>query len=135
MRGNIFQRLFSRRRAIPVLAIFLLATPMLAQNAANDASRPSPQVQASMGINQPSRPAHEDLPEASAQSQRSESRIGADDLLNISVFEAPEMNCTVRVSASGQISLQLLGAVQASGLTARDLESSLQDQLRQTFMK
>jgi polysaccharide biosynthesis/export protein len=135
MRGDIFQRLFSRGRAILVLAFFSLATPMLAQNAAKNGSQSSLPVQASVGINQPSRPAHEDLPEASAESQRSESRIGADDLLNISVFEAPEMNCTVRVSAGGQISLQLLGAVQASGLTARELESSLQDQLRQTYMK
>jgi protein involved in polysaccharide export with SLBB domain len=47
-------------------------------------------------------------------------------LLNISVFEAPEMNCTVRVSANGDISLQLLGAVHAAGLTPRELEAVLQ---------
>ena len=69
------------------------------------------------------------------ESQNSEYRIGPDDLLNVSIFEAPEMNCTVRVSASGQISLQLLGTVQAAGLTPRELEFVLQARLRQTYMK
>ena len=45
------------------------------------------------------------------------------------------MNCTVRVSASGEISLQLLGPVHAAGLTPRELESVLQGLLRHTYMK
>ena len=57
------------------------------------------------------------MPDQQQESQTSESRIGPDDLLVITIFEAPEMNSTVRVSASGEISLQLLGAVQAAGLT------------------
>jgi polysaccharide biosynthesis/export protein len=63
------------------------------------------------------------------------SRIGPDDLLDISVFEAPEMNRTLRVSANGEISFELLGPVKASGLTPQELETALQDQLRRTFMK
>ena len=55
--------------------------------------------------------------------------------MNISVFEAPEMNCTVRVSANGDISFQLLGAVHAAGLTPRELETVLQGLLRRTYMK
>jgi len=63
------------------------------------------------------------------------SRIGPDDLLDISVFEAPELNRTVRVSARGEISFNLVGAVKASGLTPQELETALQDQLRRRFMK
>jgi len=70
-----------------------------------------------------------------AQLQIVESRLGPDDLLDISVFEAPELNRTVRVSATGGISLELLGPVQASGLTPRELEFVLQEELRRTFMK
>jgi polysaccharide biosynthesis/export protein len=73
--------------------------------------------------------------EALAAIQSDESRIGPGDLLDISVFEAPEMNRTLRVSASGEISLELLGEVMASGLTPRELESSLQERLRRTYMK
>jgi len=70
-----------------------------------------------------------------ARIQNDESRIGSDDLLEISVFEAPEMNRTLRVSANGEISLELLGPVKASGLTPKELEFILQEQLRRTYMK
>jgi polysaccharide biosynthesis/export protein len=62
-------------------------------------------------------------------------RIGPQDLLEISVFEAPELNRAVRVSASGEISLPLLGAVQAAGLTPKALEFVLQELLRRSYMK
>lgn len=62
-------------------------------------------------------------------------RIGAEDLLEISVFEAPDLNRTVRVSSDGEMSLPLLGAVGARGLTPRELEVVLQELLRRTYMK
>lgn len=62
-------------------------------------------------------------------------QIGAEDLLEITVFEAPELNHTVRVAAGGQISLPLLNAVEAAGLTSRELEFVLQELLRRTYMK
>jgi polysaccharide export outer membrane protein len=61
--------------------------------------------------------------------------IGSEDVLDINVFEAPEMNRDVRVSASGEISLPLLGAVVAAGLTPRELETSLEELLHQKYMK
>jgi polysaccharide export outer membrane protein len=61
--------------------------------------------------------------------------IGPEDVLDINVFEAPEMNRELRVSASGEISLPLLGAVPAAGLTPRKLETTLEDLLRQKYMK
>ena len=64
-----------------------------------------------------------------------EYRIGPEDLLEISVFEAPELNRSVRVSASGEISLPLLGAVRAAGLTPRELEYVLQELMRRSYLK
>ena len=61
--------------------------------------------------------------------------IGSEDVLDINVFEAPEMNRDVRVSASGEISLPLLGAVAAAGFTPRELETSLEVLLHQKYMK
>jgi polysaccharide export outer membrane protein len=64
-----------------------------------------------------------------------EYRIGSEDLLEINVFEAPELNRQVRVSASGEISLPLLGAVRAAGLTPRELETVLEELLRRKYLK
>lgn len=64
-----------------------------------------------------------------------EYRAGAQDLLEISVFEAPELNRSVRIASSGEISLPLIGPVRAAGLTARELEIVLEELLRRTYMK
>src|SRR6202167_4602908 len=70
-----------------------------------------------------------------ANSAAEDYRIGPQDLLEISVFEAPELNRAVRVSASGEISLPLVGTVQTAGLTLKALEFVLQELLRRTYMK
>jgi polysaccharide biosynthesis/export protein len=81
-----------------------------------------------------SQPAHADLIPSIAPGT-ADSRIGADDLLSITVFEAPEMNTLLRVSASGDISMQLLGEVHALGLTPTELQAVLQGLLRSTYMR
>ena len=64
-----------------------------------------------------------------------EYRIGPEDVLNINIFEAQELNREVRVSAGGDISLPLLGSARAAGLTPRELEFVLQELLHRTYMK
>lgn len=114
---------------------FRIVTPAFAQSLPNKSGQSSPQVQTAAEINERLQHANQKLAGPAIESQANESRIGPDDLLNITVFEAPEMNSTVRVSASGEISLPLLGAVHAAGLAPRDLESVLQGLLRRTYMK
>ena len=63
-----------------------------------------------------------------------EYRIGPEDLLEISVFGVPEMNSTVRVSASGEISLALVGTINTTALTPRGLEMLLEEKLRQSYI-
>lgn len=63
-----------------------------------------------------------------------EHRIGPDDVLEITVFDAPELSRSGRVSDRGEISLPLLGAVHAAGLTPRELELALEERLRQSYM-
>jgi polysaccharide export outer membrane protein len=75
------------------------------------------------------------LTSAAAKSRVTESRIGPDDLLDVSVFEASEMNCTVRVSTSGDFSFPMLGPVRAAGLTPEQLESVLEELLRRSYIK
>ncbi len=56
--------------------------------------------------------------------------IGPDDLLDIRVFEQPEMGGKVRVSAQGFIRLPFIGQVKAAGYT----ESQLVDILREKLL-
>ena len=60
-------------------------------------------------------------------------RIGAKDLLEIRVFELPELNQTVRVSEDGSITMSLLGRVEVAGLTAQELETRLASLLEERF--
>lgn len=61
--------------------------------------------------------------------------IGGEDLLEIAVFEVPELSRTVRVSEKGLITLPLLGEIRASGLTPRGLEGHLRDRLSERYVK
>lgn len=54
-----------------------------------------------------------------------EYKIGAKDLLEITVFALPELNQTVRVSEDGSITLPLLGKVIIAGLTKEEVEKKL----------
>lgn len=54
-----------------------------------------------------------------------EYRIGARDLLEITVVELPELNQTVRVSEDGSISLPLVGKIMIDGLTREEVEKKL----------
>ena len=57
--------------------------------------------------------------------------IGPDDVLQITVFEVPEISGEYRVSSRGQLSLPLLPArIQAGGLTAGELEHALEQNLQ-----
>jgi len=62
-------------------------------------------------------------------------RIGAKDLIEIKVFELPELNQTVRISEDGSITLSLLGKVDVAGLTAQELETKLAALLDQQYTK
>jgi polysaccharide export outer membrane protein len=52
-------------------------------------------------------------------------RIGAQDLLGISVFGVQDLDKEVRVNSNGQISLPLIGTVVAGGKTVPELEAEL----------
>lgn len=53
-------------------------------------------------------------------------KLGVDDLIAISVYDAPELTRTVRVESDGTIHLPMLSeGVAAAGLLPRELESSL----------
>lgn len=65
----------------------------------------------------------------------SEYRVGPQDLLEISVFQVPDLSRTVRVNSAGQISLPLIGTVQAGGLTIQQLEATIGKQLEAKYLQ
>ncbi|MEW6456128.1 MAG: polysaccharide biosynthesis/export family protein [Acidobacteriota bacterium] len=61
--------------------------------------------------------------------------IGPKDLLEIKVFELPELNQIVRVSEDGSITIPLLGRVMVGGLTKDSMEKKLADLLEEKYLK
>ncbi|MEO5565598.1 MAG: polysaccharide biosynthesis/export family protein [Luteimonas sp.] len=62
-------------------------------------------------------------------------RIGAQDLLEISVFGIDELNKSVRVNSNGQISLPLIGGVMAGGQTIPALEKTIAGKLAEGYLQ
>jgi len=56
---------------------------------------------------------------------RPEYRIGPSDLLTVTVFQVTDLNRDVRVNNAGQISLPLIGALDAAGQTVSELEDQI----------
>ena len=65
----------------------------------------------------------------------SDYRVGPLDLIEITVFQVPDLSRTVRVNSQGQISLPLIGVVQAGGLTIQELEGALGKKLSEKYLQ
>lgn len=57
--------------------------------------------------------------------------IGPGDDLDVTVYGAPDLSGHMRVSASGNISLPLIGYVRIAGLTSSEAEGAIEAQLRE----
>lgn len=62
-------------------------------------------------------------------------RVGPLDLIEVSVFQVEDLNRTVRINSSGQISLPLIGAVVAGGKTVGELEAEIAAKLKAQFLQ
>jgi polysaccharide export outer membrane protein len=57
--------------------------------------------------------------------------IGPGDDLDVTVYGAPDLSGHMRVSASGNISLPLIGYIRIAGLTSSEAEGAIEAQLRE----
>jgi len=62
-------------------------------------------------------------------------KIGPQDVLDISVFKAPELARSVQVAESGTINLPLVGEIHAVGKTAQEVERDLAKRLGAKYMQ
>lgn len=96
---------FSTSLAIAACTLFLAAGPAAAQTASAK-------------------------PADSAVAAAKDYRLGAGDVIRISVFQNPDLSLETRVSESGVISFPLLGPVKIGGLAASQAEKVIADGLR-----
>ncbi len=61
--------------------------------------------------------------------------LGPEDVINIDVFNVPELSKKVRVANDGMIILPLIGRVQAAGLTAEELRKELADKWGENYLQ
>jgi len=70
----------------------------------------------------------------SSQSQQLNSApniaIGSGDLLNVVVFDTPELTTSVRVSQDGEVDLPVLGMMKLAGLNTIDAALKIEEELR-----
>lgn len=62
-------------------------------------------------------------------------RIGALDVLDVSVFKVPDLSKSVQVSDIGTVNLPLVGEIQAAGRTAREVEQELTALLGKKYLQ
>lgn len=70
------------------------------------------------------------LPSDSLDIDPSDYVLGAEDLIEVSVWKNPDLSSTVFVRPDGKISLPLIGDLQAAGLTTIELRDSIKVLLR-----
>jgi polysaccharide export outer membrane protein len=62
--------------------------------------------------------------------------LGSEDVLNIGVFDVPELsNLVVRIANDGSITLPLIGRVQAAGLTPTQLRTELETDWGKSYLR
>lgn len=70
----------------------------------------------------------------SGASQPGEYVITSGDLVEVAVFEAPELKREARVGARGAVTLSLLGTVHVMGLTTAEAEKRIEDLYRSKYL-
>lgn len=62
-------------------------------------------------------------------------RVGSKDLLDIKVFEVPELNVERRITDSGTVDLPLIGPVPVAGLTVEEVRDKLKALLEAKYVR
>lgn len=64
-----------------------------------------------------------------------EYRVGPLDVLDITVFQVPELTRTVQIDATGMINLPLIGTIPAAGRTAAELRQEIAAKLSAKYLQ
>lgn len=119
--GKLPQRLTLALLGVATLCL----SPARGQNP-EDASAKQPQQYARLGEDHPS----STILAAPTANSKDHYLIGNDDVLAINVWKEPEVSRSVPVRSDGKISLPLIGEVQATGKSPKELEGDIARRLR-----
>lgn len=61
--------------------------------------------------------------------------IGGGDLIELTIFEAPDLNTETRVSARGSVTLPLLSTVRIAGLSVREAERHVEELYQEKYLQ
>lgn len=76
-----------------------------------------------------------DVPDTTSLVQSGDLRIGPMDLLEISVFGAPDLDNSYQVDFEGNLKMPLIGSFRATGYTASELAVYLEGRLAERFLQ
>jgi polysaccharide export outer membrane protein len=68
--------------------------------------------------------------QSAESSQAPKISIGPGDLLDIEVFDTPELSGTTRVNQSGEVNLSVVGTIHVAGLTASQASHTVEQELK-----
>jgi polysaccharide export outer membrane protein len=116
------------RKLIATFALLLLAAGLLAGCASSPDYNPDFTDNVAL-------PPPDTTTSSGAYEGGSDYRIGAQDLLEVSVFGIEDLSRSVRVNSNGQISLPLIGGVMAGGKTIPELEREIGAKLEDGYVQ
>lgn len=122
-------RLFLLRSSLLLLLLAVLA------GCASDSMRDVRQGRAKMVTTTESLPAPDPGAAAGSVLAGRDYRIGPQDVLELSVFQLPELTGQFRVNSQGNITLPLLGPMQAAGKTVPALELEITEILSADYLQ
>ena len=114
---------------------FLCACASTNEAVTNKQANDEQRVDYSLGEDEISRMNEMILSQVQTNAEPGEYLLGEGDLLKINVFEAKELDTTVRVSSRGWITLPLLETVDVKGLSAIEAEEKIEGLYRQRYIK
>lgn len=115
-----------------LLGILVLA---LSNCTGNVATAPAPEIQQTAGVTGDSAPTQTTPAAAPDPSTASEYRISARDILDVSVFQVPDLTKTVQVSEDGNVTLPLVGKLAFGGKTTHEAEEALASKLKAKYLQ
>jgi polysaccharide export outer membrane protein len=72
--------------------------------------------------------------DAPTSTEGNDIRLGHDDLVEVSVFEIPELSAIARVTAAGTVVLPYVGLIEAARKTPQELAKTIEDALRAKYV-
>lgn len=119
-------------RTLPMLALALVFASLALFAGAADAAGPKmrPVAVSASAFAPP-----DSITSAGAYTGLSDYRLGPLDLIEVSVFQVPDMDREVRVNSSGMISLPLIGGVHVGGRTIQEVEEAIALKLMEGYLQ